>query len=105
MGGALRAIGRVFRNIGDNLADIPISEIPWFALSWLGRAIARIFIASGRDIGDAAAAGLGLAFLVLLGIVTFGLLNWHRETLGQAPPIAGTDSGSGPVEPGKPWWE
>lgn len=105
MGGALRAIGRVVRNIGDNLADIPISEIPWFSLSWLGRAIARLFSPNGRDMSDAAAAGLGLMFLVLLVIVGIGVLTWLRESSEVTPPTTGPVSGPTPGDPEKPWWE
>lgn len=105
MAGALRAIGRVVRNIGDNLADIPITEIPWVSLSWLGRAIARFFASSGRDISDAAAAGLGLVFLILLGIIGVGVFNWLRESTGVTPPATGPEGGSTPGNPEKPWWE
>jgi hypothetical protein len=105
MAGALRAIGRVVRNIGDNLADIPITEIPWVSLSWLGRAIARFFASSGRDMSDAAAAGLGLAFLILLGIIGLGVFNWLRESSEVAPPTAAPERGPTPGDPEKPWWE
>jgi hypothetical protein len=103
--GALRAIGRVVRNIGDNLSDIPITEIPWVSLSWFGRAIARLFSTSGRDISDASAVGLGLAFLVLLGIIGVGVFNWLRESAEVAPPTASPERGPFPGEPEKPWWE
>lgn len=105
MAGALRAIGRVVRNIGDNLADIPITEIPWVSLSWLGRAIARFFSSSGRDMSDAAAAGLGLAFLILLGIIGVGVFNWLRESSEVTPPTADPERGPTPGDPEKPWWE
>jgi hypothetical protein len=105
MAGALRAIGRVVRNIGDNLADIPITEVPWVSLSWLGRAVARFFASSGRDISDAAAAGLGLVFLVLLGIIGVGVFNWLRESEEVPPPPSGPGRGPSPSEPEKPWWE
>ena len=105
VGGALRGIGRVVRNIGDNLADIPIREIPWFSLSWLGRGVARLFFSSGRDMSDAAAGGLGLAVLVLLGIIAVGLFNWLRESPGSVAPAPGPDRGQSPPNAEKPWWE
>ena len=105
MGGALRAIGRVVRNIGDNLADMPITEIPWYSLSWLGRGIARLFASNDRDISDAFAIGLGLAFIGLLAIVAFGLFNWLREAPEAGPTAARPDLRPNPGPPDKPWWE
>jgi hypothetical protein len=105
MTGALRAIGRVVRNIGDNLADLPIAEIPWTSLSWLGRAIARLFASSGRDMTEAGAAGLGLVSLILIGIIGVGVFNWLREAAGVTPPTAGHERGPIPGEPEKHWWE
>jgi hypothetical protein len=91
--------------MGDNLADIPITEIPWFSLSWLGRVVARLFFSSGSDMSDAAAAGLGLVLLVLLGIIAVGLFNWLRESPEAVPPAHGPDRAPNPPNPERPWWE
>ena len=105
MGAGLRSIGRVVRNLADNLADLRIVEIPWIGLSWLGRLIARIFTANRWDLSDAAAAGLGLVFLVLLIIVGVGVFNWLRETEQAPPPSVNPDPKARPSPTEKPWWE
>ena len=54
---------------------------------------------------DAAAASLGLMFLVLLGIVGIGVFTWLRESSEVTPPTTGPESGPTPGDPEKPWWE
>jgi hypothetical protein len=105
MAAALRAIGRIARNLGDNLADIPFTEIPLYWLYWIGRAVARVFTSGSRDISDAFAILLGVIFLGLCAIIVTGLIVWYREASSGGASTTANDPGSQRNTSDRPWWE
>ena len=99
MGGALRSIGRLVRQLGDGLADLPFRS-----LYWLGRSI-QISLFRNPSVSNTTAAITGIVFLILLAIVVIGVGRWLLESSGQSPAAGGSEPPPPTKEPGGGGWE
>lgn len=97
MGGALRSIGRLVRQLGDGLSDLPFTS-----LYWLGRAI-QISLFRNQNVSNATAAITGFVFLVLLAVVVIGVGLWLFDSSASSNQTS--DSEDPPTPKGETWWE
>lgn len=99
MGGALRSIGRLVRQLGDGLADLPFTS-----LYWLGRSI-QAFLFRNSSVSNTTAAITGIVFLILLAIVVIGVGRWLIESSAPSPSADGPGTPPPTQEGGGAWWE
>jgi len=99
MGGALRSIGRLIRQLGDGLADLPFTS-----LYWLGRSI-QAFLFRNSSVSNTTAAITGIVFLILLAIVVIGIGRWLIEPSGLNASADGLGTPPPAQESGGAWWE